>query len=135
MRCGHVTCKRENVWEHSPTRKKYRAILRLNRGAPLRYHSVTVPPLLPGPTIPVGPPPTSLTRHVVPHTGAHVDPSTWPHATRQRHLRIAPPGFCHAASLPRRTSRRSRAPCQPPLATSACRLVNPFFAILNRKYL
>ena len=39
----HASCKTETVWEHSPTRRKYGDILRLNRGAPLFKHSVTVP--------------------------------------------------------------------------------------------
>ena len=45
----------KTVWEHSPTGKKNRVFPRLNRGAPLSYHSVTVPLMLPEPNIPVGP--------------------------------------------------------------------------------
>ena len=44
-----------------------------------------------------------------------------------------PPVLCHVASVPRRTSRRSRAPRQPPPGlgrhVNACRYVNPSLRI------
>ena len=127
------------MWEHSSTGKKNRKHLLLNRGAPLGYHSVTVPPCYQGSTIPVGPPPTCLPRgapHGCPrgprdlmascHVAAPLCASCVP---------CGPPGLCHMASVPRRTPRWSRAPRQP-LAMSAAAWArsprqpagnNPFF--------
>ena len=105
----------KTVWEPSPTRKKNIGFPRLNRGAPLSYHSVTVPPMLPGPTIPVGPPLANP-----PATWRPTRAPTW---ARPRGLlpRVSatcaprgPPGLCHVASVPRRTPGRSCAPRQPP---------------------
>ena len=112
-RC-HASCKKDTVWEHSPTRRKYVDTLRLNRGAPLFRHSVTVPQCYQGPLYPWALHLRTLC-HVAPHTGTHVD--------RPRGLlpRVSatcaprgPPGLCHVASVPRGTPGRSRAPCQPP---------------------
>ena len=120
------------MWEHSPTRRKYRDKSRINRGAPFLSIALSSPHVTRAPLYPWALHLPSC--HVAPHTGVHVYPSAWPPATRQRHLRVArATRVRHVASVPRRTSRRSRVPHQLPLATSACRLVNPFFAILNRK--
>ena len=95
----------KTVWEHSPTRKKHRENLRLNRGAPLHYHSVTVPPLLPGPTISVGPPyaiPPARWRPTRAPTWTLV--LAWPFAMWPRLAPHAPrvghPRPCHMASEP-----------------------------------
>ena len=132
MRCGHVTCKRENVWEHSPTRKKYREILLLNRETHVPYQLRYRPPPLynQGPTIPVGPPLIILTSHVAPLTGVRVGPSAWPPATRQRHLRLARATW----ALPRGLSVASHLEAFPRATSPASRHVTlhvktPFFAI------
>ena len=119
------------MWEHSPTQKKHRKNLRLNRGAPLRYHSVTIPPLLPRPTIPVGPPHAILTCHVAPLTGVRVAPSAWPAATCQRHLRLT----WATRALPRGLSVASHLEAVPrATSAAACHITlqvkTPFFAIL-----
>ena len=122
----------KTVWEHSPTRRKYLRLLRLNRGAPLRFHSVTVPPLLPGPTIPVGPPHAILTCHVAPLTSVRVAPFAWPAATRQRHLRLA----WATQAMPRGLSAASHLEAVPRATSAAARHVTlqvktPFFAIFK----
>ena len=111
-----VVCLRrlqgKTVWEHSPTRRKYPRLLQLNRGAPLCFHSVTIPPLSPGPTIPVGPPHANLTCQVAPVTGVrvaccHASP---PLAPRLGHLGYAKWPQCRVAPRggpARHVSRRS----------------------------
>ena len=121
---------------HSPTRKKYRDAVRLNRGGAiiiqLRYRP---PPLLPGPTIPVGPPLAILTCHVAPLTDVCVGPSTWPPATRQPHLRLA----WATRALPRGLSAASHLEVVPRATSAAGHHVTlqvskiPFFPILIRK--
>ena len=113
----------KTVWEHSPTQRKIFEITRLNRGAQLPINCVTAPPISPGSHYSRGPstyqPPTC---HVAPHTGARV---TRPCGLLPRVSATCasrgPLGLYHVASVPRRTSRRSRAPRQLPLATSPCR--------------
>ena len=120
---------------HSPTRKKHWDTTRLNRGAQSLSNCVTAPPLLPRPTIPVGPPPAILTCHVAPLTGIRVGPSAWPPATRQRHLRLAQV----ARALPRGLSAASHLEVVPRATSAASRHVTlqvskiPFFPILVRK--
>ena len=112
----------KTVWEHSPTWRKYPRLLRLNRGPPLRSHSVTVPHCYQGSLYP-----WALHMPSLPATWRPSRAIAWP---RSRGLlpRVSatctsggPPGLCHVASVPRRTSSRSRAPRQPPLATSPFR--------------
>ena len=108
--------KGKTVWEHSPTWRKEREMTRINRGVnspinclyPLYYRTYTWRPTR-APTWPRG------------------LPATWPRPVR---LLRGPLGLCHVASMPRRTSRQSRAPCQPLLATSAPEVKTRFFAIL-----
>ena len=111
--CLHVTCKRETVWEHSPTRRKYWETLRLNRGAPLYFQLRYRPPCYQGCTIPVGPPPANPLHAMWRPSRA----STWPPTTRQRHLRLAratralPRGLSaasHLEAVPRATSAPAR---------------------------
>ena len=133
----HASCKTETVWEHSPTWRKYRDILRLNRGAPPPFkHSVTVPQCYQGSTIPVGPPSTYL-----PATWRPTRAPTWTACSRgllprgRAIVRLAwatrtlPRGLS-AVSHPEAVLRATSAAAW--LATSAsrhvitCRLVNPF---------
>ena len=58
----HVTCTGKDRVGHSPTRRKFQVLLRLNRGVDSPINFVTAPSI------------TSL--HVAPHTGAHV--AAWP---------------------------------------------------------
>ena len=71
---------------HSPTWKKYRDTTRLNRVAQSLSNCVTAPSLLPGPTIPVGPP------HANPHP-----PRGAPHG---RPRGPVPMASCHASAPP-----------------------------------
>ena len=120
----HASCTGKIVWEHSPTRRKYREKSRLNRGAPFLF-SVTVPHCYQGSTILVGPP---LANPHTPHGTPHGRPRELLPRVSATCASRGPPGLYHMASVPRHTSRRSCAPRQRPLATSACRLVNPFFS-------
>ena len=136
-RASTSPAKGMTMWEHSPTRRKTWEISRLNRGAPLITNCVTAPQLLPGPTIPVGPPlanphtsrgaphgrPRGCSRGLLPRVSATC-------ASRR------PPRLCHVASVPRRTSRWSHVPRQrpqlPPCHVSTYRekpLVLRFFLI------
>ena len=112
--CLHVTCKREIVWEHSPTRRKYWDTLRLNRRAPPCYQ---------GPTIPVGPPPANP---YMPRGAPHGRPRGLLSRVSATCASRGPPGLYHVALVPCRTSRRFRVPRQRPLATSAPAGKNPF---------
>ena len=71
---------------HSPIRKKHWDTARLNRGAQSLSNCVTAPPLLPRPTIPVGP----LTCH--PYL-----PRGTPHGRPRGPVRVA---ACHASAPP-----------------------------------
>ena len=112
--CLHVTSKRETVWEHSPTRRKYWETLQLNRGAPIYFQLRYRPSMLPGSHYSCGPSTCEpRTRHVAPLTGIRVGPSAWPPATRQGHLclvratRALPRGLSdtsHLEAVPRATS-------------------------------
>ena len=120
------------MWEHSPTRKKKRENLRLNRGAPLGYHSVTVPPCYHGPLYLW---PLHL-RTLMPHGAPHRRPRgpvrvASCHASAPLAARVGRPGSatwpqCRVAPRvgpARHVSRR--------LATSApTGKKSPFFAIL-----
>ena len=100
------------VWEHSPTRKKNRQNMRLNRGAPLSSHSVTVPPCYQGPLYPWALHLRALLPRGAPH-GRPRGPIRVASATRWRHLCLAwaawalPRGLSagsHPGSVPRATS-------------------------------
>ena len=123
VRCGHVTCNRKILWEHSPTRNKNKDIPHLNRG---RFNANALPPLIPNqgplthgpstcrPHLPRGAP------HGRPHGPAwtrvascHMSVPCAPHAPRVGH-----PRPYHVASAP----RRIRAVV--PRATSACQPVS-----------
>ena len=109
----HASCTGKTVWEHSPTRRKEKKILRINRGVnspinclyPLSYRTHTWRPTR-APTWPRG-----LL-------------ATWPRPVR---LLRGPPGHCHVASVSRRNRGWSHAPrhCGPcatsTAATSPCR--------------
>ena len=110
---------------HSPTRKKYRDTAWLNKGG-RNYYPIALPP--PAPHCYQGPLYWWALR--LPSLPAMWRPSRAFAWARPRGLlpRISttcasrgPPGLCHVASVPRRTSRCSRAPRQPPIATSPCR--------------
>ena len=102
----HVSCTGKTVWEHSPTQRKGRKILSINRGMnssinclyPLSYRN---------------------------HTWRPTRAPTWTRgllATRPRPVRLlrGPPGRCHVALVPRRNPDWSHAPRHPgPCATSA----------------
>ena len=102
----HASCTGKTVWEDSPTRRKEKQMIRINRGMnspinchyPLYYSTCTWRPTR-APTWPRG------------------LPATWPHPVRllrERH------GCCHVVSVPRRNPGCSRAPCHPsPCASSA----------------
>ena len=102
----HTSCTGKTVWEHSPTRRKERKIMRINRGVnspinclyPLSYQTRTWRPTR-APTWPRG------------------LPATWPRPVRLLH---GPPWCCHVASVLRRNPGWSHAPRHPgPCATSA----------------
>ena len=102
---------------HSPTRKKYRDAARLNRGAQLLSNCVTAPP-----------PPHCYQGPLYPWA-LHLPSllATWPPSRKSAWARPrgllprvsptcasrGPPGLCHVASVPRRTSRWSRSPRHP----------------------
>ena len=109
-RASTSPAKVKTVWEHSPTRRKTCEISRLNRGAPLVTNCVTRAHYTRGPS-PCEP------SHA---TWRPSRASTWAHP-RGLLPRISatcascgPPGLCHVVSMPRRTSRWSRAPRQRP---------------------
>ena len=109
----HASCTGKTVWEDSPTQRKERKIMCINRGVnspnnclyPLSYRTHTWRPTR-APTWPRG------------------LPATWPRPMR---LLCGPPGRCHVASVPRRNPGWSHALCHPgpcamsAAATSPCR--------------
>ena len=102
----HVTCKKVRRVGHSPTRKKWRDTVRLNRGVDSPINVVIVPSIR-----------TYMWRPARAHTWPRGLSATWSRPVR---LLRGPPGRCHVASVPRRNPGWSRAPCHPgPCATSA----------------
>ena len=110
----HASCTGKNRVGHSPTQRKEREMTRINRGALFCYHSVTVAPQLPGPTIPEGPPLTNP-----PAMWRPTRAPTWtrplgllPRESAPPAPRVGQPWLCHVASVPRRIHALTYAPRQ-----------------------
>ena len=101
-RASASPAKDKTMWEHSPTRRKTWEISRLNRGAPLINNCVTAPQLLPGLTMPVGPP---LANPHTPRGAPHGHPRGLMPRVSATCASRGPPGLYHVASVPHRTSR------------------------------